>query len=237
VVVHHIDVQELLFALARDAKMNVDIHPDISGTVTMNVLDQTLPEILDRIAAQVDMRYEIHGKSLSVTPDTPFLRHYRVDYPNIRRDAESAVSTSTSIGASGAAPGSSVGAATASNSSTTTVRNTANNRFWDTLVTNLRDLLRETDKILPEGSSETTTERSEQQSAVGQPEGAAGTSTATRQPWPQCGTNHHPACPIEPQRQRNGTPHHLPRSRLGHRQCRKRPGQRARHGTPARTHP
>jgi MSHA biogenesis protein MshL len=179
VVVHHIDVQELLFALARDAKMNVDIHPDISGTVTMNVLDQTLPEILDRIAAQVDMRYEIHGKSLSVTPDTPFLRHYRVDYPNIRRDAESAVSTSTSIGASGAAPGSSVGAATASNSSTTTVRNTANNRFWDTLVTNLRDLLRETDKILPEGSSETTTERSEQQSAVGQPEGAAGTSTAT----------------------------------------------------------
>lgn len=27
VVVHNVEVQELLFALARDAKMNVDIHP------------------------------------------------------------------------------------------------------------------------------------------------------------------------------------------------------------------
>ena len=35
VVVHNIDVQQILFALARDAKMNIDIHPGITGTVTI----------------------------------------------------------------------------------------------------------------------------------------------------------------------------------------------------------
>lgn len=40
VVVNNVRVQELLFALARDAKLNVDIHPGISGTVTLNAIDQ-----------------------------------------------------------------------------------------------------------------------------------------------------------------------------------------------------
>ena len=42
VVVNGVKVQELLFALARDAKLNVDIHSGISGVVTMNAIDQTL---------------------------------------------------------------------------------------------------------------------------------------------------------------------------------------------------
>ena len=50
VVVNNVKVQDLLFALARDAKLNVDIHPGISGTVSLNAIDQTLPQLLTRIA-------------------------------------------------------------------------------------------------------------------------------------------------------------------------------------------
>ena len=46
-VVNNVRVQELLFALARDARLNVDIHPDMTGTVTLNAIDQTLPQLLD----------------------------------------------------------------------------------------------------------------------------------------------------------------------------------------------
>ncbi len=169
VVVHNVDAQQLLFALARDAKMNVDIHPGISGTVSMNVLDQTLTEILDRIARQVDMRYEINGKNLAVMPDAPFLKTYRVDYPNIARDAKTSISTSTNVASTGGGPGTSGGGSGGSNASTTTIANTANHRFWETLVANIKDLLRETDKVLPEGSSETTTEQTAQQTAAPQP--------------------------------------------------------------------
>jgi hypothetical protein len=50
VVVNNVRVHDLLFALARDAKINVDIHPGITGTVTLNAIDQTLPQLLTRIA-------------------------------------------------------------------------------------------------------------------------------------------------------------------------------------------
>src|SRR5271167_94472 len=46
VVVNNVRVQDLLFALARDAKLNVDIHPGVTGTVTLNAIEQTLPQLL-----------------------------------------------------------------------------------------------------------------------------------------------------------------------------------------------
>ena len=92
VVVNNVNVRELLFALARDAKVNVDIHPGISGAVTLNAIDQTLPQLLNRIAKQVDMRYELDGPNLLVMPDSPYLRIYKIDYVNMsgRRRARSA---------------------------------------------------------------------------------------------------------------------------------------------------
>ena len=149
VVMQNVNVQDLLFALARDAKLNVDIHPSITGTVTMNVRDQTLVEILERVARQVDLRYEMQGRNLSILPDTPYLKNYRVDYPNIQRDSSTNVTTSTNVASTGTAPGSSAGGS-GSNASTSVITNTSNNRFWETLIANVRDLLRETDKLLPD---------------------------------------------------------------------------------------
>ncbi len=139
VVMRDVAVQDLLFALARDAKLNIDIHPAITGVVTMNVRDQTLVEILDRIARQVDLRYDVSGKNLSIQPDLPYLRNYRIDYPNIARNSTSAIGSSSSVG----------GGSTSSSS----IDNTSTNRFWDTLKTNLIDLLRETDKVVQEGGT------------------------------------------------------------------------------------
>ncbi|MCX7141928.1 MAG: type II and III secretion system protein, partial [Proteobacteria bacterium] len=90
VVVNNVKVQELLFALARDAKLNVDIHSDITGSVTLNAIDQTLPQLLSRISKQVDMRYELDGQNLAVMRDTPYLRIYKIDYVNMQRDTTSA---------------------------------------------------------------------------------------------------------------------------------------------------
>lgn len=157
VVVNQVPVRELLFALARDARVNVDIHPGIEGAVTLNAIDQTLPQLLTRIANQVDMRFELDGPNLVVMPDTPFLRSYRVDYVNMSRDVSGAVSINTQIASTtSAAVSSSAGGATAStaaggagNSSSTRIDNVAKNRFWESLERNLRDLLRETDKLLP----------------------------------------------------------------------------------------
>ena len=145
VVVNNVRVQDLLFALARDAKLNVDIHPGITGSVTLNATDQTLPQLLGRIARQVDMRYEIDGQTLTVMRDTPYLRVYRVDYVNISRDAQSQANLSTQVSGTGASAG---GGAGAQNNSTSIVKTSSINKFWETLIGNVKDILRETDKIV-----------------------------------------------------------------------------------------
>src|ERR1700716_1368458 len=50
VVVNRVPAQELLFALARDARLQIDIDPSLTGLVTLNAVDQTLPQLLGRIA-------------------------------------------------------------------------------------------------------------------------------------------------------------------------------------------
>ncbi|MBA4381294.1 MAG: pilus (MSHA type) biogenesis protein MshL [Sideroxydans sp.] len=154
VVVSNLPARDILFALARDAKLNIDIHPGLEGEVTINAINQTLPQILDRISKQVEMRYELNDNNLVVMPDSPYLKSYKIDYVNMSRDAEGGITNTSQVG-SGAA-----GGAAGGNNSKLAITNTSKNHFWDTLVKNITDILRETDKILPEGSSETVIEQS-----------------------------------------------------------------------------
>ena len=167
VSVREIPAQELLFALARDAKLNIDVHPGINGVVTLNAIDQTLQQILTRIAKQVDMRWELDGQNLAVMPDTPFLRTYKVNYVNMSRDVNGTVSINTQIASTSSAATGSTTSGGGGNNSTTTVTSKAQNNFWGSIEHNIKDILRETDKILPEGSSETLIERSDQQATTG----------------------------------------------------------------------
>ncbi|MFK7730012.1 MAG: hypothetical protein AB8B48_00170, partial [Pseudomonadales bacterium] len=46
VVVVNVPISEVLFTIARDAGINFDIHPNITGNITINAVDQTLNQIL-----------------------------------------------------------------------------------------------------------------------------------------------------------------------------------------------
>ncbi|MBM4221727.1 MAG: hypothetical protein FJ170_07255 [Gammaproteobacteria bacterium] len=70
-VVTDVPLREVLFALARDAAINVDIAGNIEGRVTLNAVNQTLPQILERISRQVSMRHSVENGTLVVMPDAP----------------------------------------------------------------------------------------------------------------------------------------------------------------------
>ncbi len=177
VVVKDVPVHELLFALARDAKLNVDIHPGIAGTVTLNAIDQTLPQLLTRLSRQVDLRFELDGPNLAVMPDRPHLRTYPVDYVNMARDTSATVAVSTQVTATGAGAGTAGGSAGGGSTSITRVENTAKNRFWDTLVQNIKDILQETDKEIVisrrTATAQEQTNRTAEASSTARGEGAA----------------------------------------------------------------
>jgi MSHA biogenesis protein MshL len=147
VVVNNVRVHELLFALARDAKINVDIHPDVAGSVTLNAIDQTLQQLLARIARQVDMRYEMHGDTLLVMRDSPFLRTYRIDYLSATRNVKMQSTASTQFGTAGSGSGSGVAAAATATGATAQIDVTAENKLWESVVQNVRDILKETNRV------------------------------------------------------------------------------------------
>lgn len=155
VVVNEVPVKEILFALARESKLNVDIDPAIQGRVTLNAVDQTLPAILERLARQVDLTYRMDGNILIITPDQPVLRTYKVDYVNMNRDTKGFIGAAAEISSTGQSATTSGGGQTsvtstsgngANNSSRTAVTSEAKNHLWESLIENIKELLAETDK-------------------------------------------------------------------------------------------
>ena len=147
VVVNEVPVKEILFALARESKLNIDIHPSIQGRATLNAVDQTLPAILERLARQVDLTYKMEGNTLFIAPDLPVLRTYKIDYVNMNRDtksfigADGQISSSAQIGDKTSTNGNG-----ANNSSRTSIDSTSSNHLWESLKKNIEELLEETDK-------------------------------------------------------------------------------------------
>lgn len=177
VIVSNVPVKELLFSIARDAGVNLDLHDDIKGRVSINAIDQTLPQILNRLVEQADIRYEIKDDYLLVRADKPFFKSYKVDYVNMERTSTSTVRVATTLGSTGSnniggnstsLSGSGAGGTSGSggsngsrsyqdNSSLTEIKNESTNSFWKTLESNITKLI----------GDETQTASSDQQ--VGSP--------------------------------------------------------------------
>ena len=128
VVATDLPASELLFALARDARLNLDVDPSITGRVSINAIDQTLPQILKRVSRQVSLRYYLDGPNLVVELDKPFSRIYRIDYLNMDRTTKSNIGIETALAQADEG---------ASGDSSATVENEASNTFWATLEANL----------------------------------------------------------------------------------------------------
>ncbi len=145
VVVTDVPVRDVLFALARDAGVNIDVSGDLQGNVTINAINQTLPQILDRVSRLASIRYTLENATLVVQPDAPFWQIYRVDYVNLSRTTEGEVTVATQIATAGGSVGESSdsggGGVSGSNGSTTVVRNLSDNSFWPVLAGNLRQLI------------------------------------------------------------------------------------------------
>lgn len=192
VVVNDVPVKDLLFSIARDTQYNIDLHPGISGNVSLNAVQEPLPAILDRIARQANLRYEMNGRTVSIMPDTPYVKTYSVNYVNVARNTTSSVGVAAQIASTGGGnigTGATGTSSTATgNSSTTTVASQSNNDLWTVLADNIRTLLAGTRAVTQsneERAARLDAEKAERAERVSQAEaaskagaGAAGLFTA-----------------------------------------------------------
>jgi MSHA biogenesis protein MshL len=142
VVVQNVDARDILFAVASDAGINIDIAPDISGTISLNAVEQTVYQILDRISRQANIRWRVGTNGVVIVEnDTAFLRSYHIDYVNVARDANTQISVSTSLVSVG---GAEAQGGSGSNNSTAALTQLSANNIWTSLESNLRVALGDT---------------------------------------------------------------------------------------------
>lgn len=92
-------VRELLFKLARDAKLELNIIDDVSGQVTINLIDQPLPIIIERLNDLAGIRATLEGRLLTVSLDKAYWVNYPIDYVNLERFSSSTILLANAVGA------------------------------------------------------------------------------------------------------------------------------------------
>jgi general secretion pathway protein D len=176
VVVHEVPVKDLLFALARDTKQNIDVHPGVQGLVSLNAIDETLPAILERLSQQVNVRYRSEGKTIVVMPDTPYFKSYRVNYVNVSRDTKTSIGVSGDISGGAGGQGQTSGQQGTAGTSNSTVESLSKNNFWEVLRQNIESILAAT-KVLGESADQRAARaeaiRAARQERIAQAEAAA----------------------------------------------------------------
>lgn len=138
-VADELPADEVLFALARESHLRLDIIGRIPGTLTMSSIDEPLSRILSNVAAQLPVRLRRSATGYVLEPDLPVFRSYQVDYLNMQRTTTSSVDLTTQLDSAGV-PGE-ARQSTGSNRSRMQIRNQSDNRFWQSLISGVAGIV------------------------------------------------------------------------------------------------
>ena len=126
-----IPLRDILYELAKQAEYDIELDPNIRGSIIFTAKDKPFDLVIDRIANMAGLRYKFEEGFLRVELDTPYLKTYKIDYLSFIRTNSGGVSTSVSV-VSGE------GADTGSNY---TSANESSSDFWAELELNMEQLL------------------------------------------------------------------------------------------------
>lgn len=98
VSVVQVPVKDVLFKLARDASLDVDIMDSADVLVTLNALDQTLPAIIERLNEQTGLKILLEEQRLIVQADKAYWVNYPIDYVNLDRYSQSSILLANAVG-------------------------------------------------------------------------------------------------------------------------------------------
>jgi MSHA biogenesis protein MshL len=95
---NNVPAQQFFRSIVASTRYNILVHPDVSGNITANLKDVTLPEALDAVREMYGYDYKIEGTRISIRPLTMQTRMFRVNYlVGKRRGASNLHVTSTSV--------------------------------------------------------------------------------------------------------------------------------------------
>jgi len=90
-------LREVLTKMAEIAGIDIFIVQNVEGNLSFSAKNRPFINILKDICESAGLKYTIDGDSVKIEIDTPMLKVYNVQFLNIQRDTQSAVTVSTDI--------------------------------------------------------------------------------------------------------------------------------------------
>ncbi|MCL4677568.1 MAG: type II and III secretion system family protein [Alphaproteobacteria bacterium] len=92
-----VPVRDILFELSEQADYDLELDPNIRGSIIFTARNRPFDEVIERISNIAGLRYKFEGEHLRVELDTPYNKTYKFDYLSYLRRNTSSVSTNVSV--------------------------------------------------------------------------------------------------------------------------------------------
>lgn len=148
--VNNAKASEVFMGMVTGTPYSMLVHPDVTGTLTLNLKNVTVPEAMEAVRALYGYEYEVQGKRIIVPSPALQTRIYHLNALAMQRKGMSdmrVVSGSVSTGGGGSSSGSSSGGSSKS-LETSSVQTSTDSKYWEDVTTSLKTLVGEEGSVV-----------------------------------------------------------------------------------------
>ncbi len=148
--VNNAKASEVFMGMVTGTPYSMLVHPDVTGTLTLNLKNVTVPEAMEAVRALYGYEYEVQGTRIIVPSPALQTRIYHLNSLAMQRKGMSdtrVVSGSVSLSAGSGSGGSSSGSASKS-LETTSVQTSTDSKFWEDATASLKTLVGEGGSVM-----------------------------------------------------------------------------------------
>jgi MSHA biogenesis protein MshL len=144
--VNNAKASEVFMGMVTGTPYSMLVHPDVTGTLTLNLKNVTVPEAMEAIRALYGYEYEVQGKRIIVLSPAAQTRIYQLNALAMERKGMSDIRVVSGSVSTSNASGSSGSGSTGSSSKsleTSSVQTSTDSNYWQDVSTALKALVGE----------------------------------------------------------------------------------------------
>ncbi len=144
--VNNAKASEVFMGMVTGTPYSMLVHPDVTGTLTLNLKSVTVPEAMEAVRALYGYEYEVQGKRIIVPSPGQQTRMYHLNALAMQRKGTSdmrvisgSIQSGSSSGGSGSSGSSSGGGSTSQE--TSSVQTSTDSKYWEEVSASLKSLV------------------------------------------------------------------------------------------------